>query len=447
MNNFAHIDEKHAEWQSLQPLKPEDEKRLWKKLRLEWNYHSNRIEGNTLTYGETELLFFHDRAVGDHEIRNYVEMKAHDVAIGHLIALVDDGRALSSGDIRDLNRLLLKEPFVRPAVTPDGKPTTIEIIPGEFKKVPNNVITASGAPFDFTPPSEVPAAIQQLLDWLQSEQDLHIVEVAAKLHHDFVCIHPFGDGNGRTARLLTNLILMKSDFPPVVILSDDKETYLAALSKADKGDMQPFTTFLATRVDVALSLGIRAASGHDIEDTNDIDKEIELFRRNLSPSAQRARSKNSDSVRRSIDLTITPLFIEFLQRFEKLDALYESSEIDLGFQWNDQEHYEETPFDEQDRKEYILGHMKALPSVRLPTLESLTMRYGHRNCKGLTKEPLDQESWIKIAFDDYSIALFTAPELEEINCGYDQQLSKTKREEIVTRLLKQAFEYVKSRSV
>src|ERR1051325_8533016 len=71
-------------WIAAQPLKAEDEQRLWDKFRLEWNYNSNHIEGNTLTYGETELLLFQGQTTGTHTIREYEEMKAHDVAIAHV---------------------------------------------------------------------------------------------------------------------------------------------------------------------------------------------------------------------------------------------------------------------------------------------------------------------------------------------------------------------------
>jgi Fic family protein len=75
------IDSLRAELDSLKPLKQVDEERLWKKFRLEWNFNSNHIEGNTLTYGQTELLLIFDKTTGDHDMREYEEMKAHDVAI------------------------------------------------------------------------------------------------------------------------------------------------------------------------------------------------------------------------------------------------------------------------------------------------------------------------------------------------------------------------------
>lgn len=110
--SFDSTDVLKSEWDALQPVVPEHERRLWQKLRLEWNYHSNHIEGNTLTYGETVLLLLHGQTHGNHTLREYEEMKAHDVGIEHLRNLAaDKGRLITPIDIRDLNKIILKEPF------------------------------------------------------------------------------------------------------------------------------------------------------------------------------------------------------------------------------------------------------------------------------------------------------------------------------------------------
>ena len=106
------IDALKAEWQGVQPLQPANEDRLWQKLRLEWNYNSNHIEGNTLTYKETFLLLVHGKTTGDHNAREIDEMRAHDVAIGLVRDWAQDpDRPLGEADVRDLNKLLLKEAF------------------------------------------------------------------------------------------------------------------------------------------------------------------------------------------------------------------------------------------------------------------------------------------------------------------------------------------------
>jgi Uncharacterized conserved protein len=130
---FATIESLKLQWRSLQPLSGKNEQRLWDKLRLEWNYNSNQIEGNTLTYGETELLLVHDRTIGDHRVREIEEMKAHDVAISYVCRLAAEERELAEVDVRDLNRIIFKEPFWKDAKTSDGKETRKMVSPGDYK--------------------------------------------------------------------------------------------------------------------------------------------------------------------------------------------------------------------------------------------------------------------------------------------------------------------------
>lgn len=86
---ITNLDASKSQWMTAQPLKVEDDERLWKKFRLEWSYNSNHIEGNTLTYGETELLIILGQTKGNHTIREYDEMKAHDLAVRHILKLAE----------------------------------------------------------------------------------------------------------------------------------------------------------------------------------------------------------------------------------------------------------------------------------------------------------------------------------------------------------------------
>ncbi|MFA5195798.1 MAG: Fic family protein, partial [Bacteroidales bacterium] len=90
IENFNKVDTLKNQLLRLQPLKPQDEQRLWKKFRLEWNFNSNHLEGNTLTYGHTELLLIFDKISGDYSGREIEEMKAHDVAIKMVVDLSQD---------------------------------------------------------------------------------------------------------------------------------------------------------------------------------------------------------------------------------------------------------------------------------------------------------------------------------------------------------------------
>jgi Fic family protein len=208
------VQELKKELDSLMPMSKEQEEGLEKKFRLEFNFHSNHIEGNTLTYGETELLLIFDETRGSHTHRDYEEMKASDVALEMIKEQAKDtSHPLTEMFIKNLNQVLLVRPYWKDAITPEGVETKRKILIGEYKKFPNTVRLTNGEIFNYASPSETPGLMGALIEWLRQEEEkkeLHPVEIAALLHYKFVSIHPFDDGNGRISRLLMNYILYKT---------------------------------------------------------------------------------------------------------------------------------------------------------------------------------------------------------------------------------------------
>ena len=155
-------------------MSAEHEPRLWQRLRIEWNYNSNHLEGNTLTYGETRLLPIHGRTRGDHLMREYEEMRGHDVAIELVQTLAQEPPPLTEGDVRDLNRMGLKERFWRMAQTPvvqtpGSEPTRKWVEPDRYKTAANHVLTTTGEIFQFVAPEATPAAMSDFIVWLRGE--------------------------------------------------------------------------------------------------------------------------------------------------------------------------------------------------------------------------------------------------------------------------------------
>jgi Fic family protein len=248
-------------WLDAQPLRHDHEIRLWQRLRIEWNYHSNHLEGNTLTYGETLLLLIHGRTRGEHLLREYEEMKGHDVAIEWVRQLAREERPLAEGDLRDLNRMVLKEGFWRVAQTPDGEPTRKWIEPGQYKTQPNHVLTATGELFYFATPEETPARMAEFVVWLRRELEtptLGLGDLLAQIHHRFIQIHPFDDGNGRLVRLLLNYVLLRLELLPLVIKTQTRRRYLEVIASADAGDYAPFAAWILDTLRWSLELGLQA---------------------------------------------------------------------------------------------------------------------------------------------------------------------------------------------
>jgi Fic family protein len=270
---------------SVLPMSEEDDARLWKKFRLDWNYNSNRIEGNTLTYGETEALF----VLGTEPQRlqkDIREMKAHDVAISFVLKLADSDKLITEADIRDLNKITLKENYFIETETADGIITRKEVVPGDYKKTPNHVRLRGGGIHKFAEPHEVSARMESTVKSIRAflkGKKTDLPHFLATLHQDFIQTHPFDDGNGRVVRMLLNYVCLKSNWPPVIIKDANKNDYLAALEAADKGDMSPLIDLVKSELSWSLKKAISAAKGEDIDDPEDLDKRLDLFAKLQEP--------------------------------------------------------------------------------------------------------------------------------------------------------------------
>ena len=224
-------------WQKLQPLTDDDRNRLSRKFTVDFNYNSNHIEGNTLTYGQTELLLLFGKVVGEADFRDCEEMKASNV--GLQMMLIESGESkqpLTQNFIRTLHRTLLREDYTVYRTLPGGVQTSYVVHAGRYKTRPNSVITRHGDRFDYASPEETPALMADLVEWYNKAEEegvLSPVELAIIFHYRYIRIHPFEDGNGRMARLMVNYILSKHNYPMIVIRSRSKQEYLEALHRSD----------------------------------------------------------------------------------------------------------------------------------------------------------------------------------------------------------------------
>lgn len=234
---MTHIHQLYNEWLSLQPLKPEDKNRLDRKFMLEFNYNSNHIEGNTLTYGQTELLLLFGKVVDEANMKDLEEMKAHNVCLKMIQEeAADKNLPLTETFIRQLHHTLLREDYTLYRQLPDGATTSYIIHAGVYKTRPNSVITVTGERFEYASPEETPALMTDLVEWYNIEEqkaELSPIELAAVFHYRYIRIHPFEDGNGRIARLLVNYILTRHGYPMLVVKSKDKSNYLTVLNRCD----------------------------------------------------------------------------------------------------------------------------------------------------------------------------------------------------------------------
>lgn len=335
---LEHIEKQKSTFAKLHPLSRENQQRLDKKFRLEWNYNSNHIEGNTLTYGETELLLIFEQSKGQHDVREFDEMRGHDIALRLITELATDiERELTEKFIREINQIILARPFYKEALTADRQPTRRLIKIGEYKSFHNSVILQNGEMFHYPSPTDTPILMEELMTWYHTSSkdgNNNPVEIAAEFHYRFVSIHPFDDGNGRIARLLMNYHLLKTGYPPAIIKSADKKNYLFALHEADTGNIEAFKIYIAEQLVWSYEISIRAAKGESIDEAGDWEKKVEILKKQTSTNPKATRQKNKETIIDLFKNSFTPLINKLLSKVNLLEPLYLSSSFTLSLNSN-----------------------------------------------------------------------------------------------------------------
>lgn len=230
------IEVVYNEWLSLHPLNERKRAQFAGKFTIEYNYNSNHIEGNTLTYGQTELLLLFGKVSGEADMKDFEEMKASNVGLKMMTEEAKEKHPLTETFIRQLHKTLLREDYTAYTTLPGGVQSSYIVHAGRYKTRPNSVITRYGDRFEYASPEETPALMHDLVKWYNDAENsgnYTVVELASLFHYRYIRIHPFEDGNGRIARLMVNYILSRHGWPMIVVRSRNKQSYLNALHQSD----------------------------------------------------------------------------------------------------------------------------------------------------------------------------------------------------------------------
>jgi cell filamentation protein, protein adenylyltransferase len=213
--DFGNLDSLKQQLDEMRPLPPEVVANLREDLVLRWTYHSNAIEGNTLTLKETKVAL-EGVTVGGKTLREHLEAINHRDAIAYVESMVGGEETLTLHSIRSIHQLILKNIDDENA--------------GVWRRFNVTIAGAEHTPPDVT---QVPQLMEDFVKWRHEQERIcHPVELATRTHVDLVKIHPFADGNGRTARILMNLDLLRAGFPPVVLPVESRLAYYDALDAA-----------------------------------------------------------------------------------------------------------------------------------------------------------------------------------------------------------------------
>ena len=247
---LARLEQKKARLDALRPLPAAATRRLEEQLTVEWIYNSNAIEGNTLTLKETRLILETGLTIGGRSLREHLEAINHRDAIDYVETLVAGAGASSPSEpvtpfhVRQIHHLVLAR------IDDDNA--------GQYRTLPVQIVGTT-----YQPPEawQVAALMQDWGEWLNGPaQALHPIERAAQAHHRLAAIHPFIDGNGRTGRLVMNLLLMRDGYPPTIILRANRGQYYRILAQADRGNALPLVNFVGRAVERSLTLYLTACT-------------------------------------------------------------------------------------------------------------------------------------------------------------------------------------------
>ena len=304
---------------------PEVLKKINYKFRLDWNYHSNAMEGNSLTKEETRSVMVNNVTVEGKPLKDVLEIKGHDQVINDILKIGKGELNLSEKRIKDIHKAIIHE----------DSPAKQQKI-GQWKTENNHLINYKDEKFDFLGFSEVPQAMHELMNWLNAQTEqlktgkgkLHPALIAFEFHLQYLTIHPFYDGNGRTARILTNLILISFGYPPVIIKTEEKQTYYRYLADVQGygGDPELYYEFMCKLLIHSQELILKAIHGENIEDPDDLDKGLKLLKRKLLISPDEIQ-KSGEVMEKLWEESFEYLIKEFLILQNKFKGFFENPSV------------------------------------------------------------------------------------------------------------------------
>ena len=229
-DKFRKADENNRMLLAYRPLPPETLKSLREYYRVGLTYTSNALEGNSLTESETKVVIEDGLTIEGKPLRDHYEAVGHAKAYDYVYQITEK-EGLTEEDIQNLHRLFYQQIDAEKA--------------GHYRNVK---VYISGSSYAVAAVSKIPGEMQKLVKWYNdNEKKLHPIELAATLHQRFVFIHPFVDGNGRVARLLMNLALLRNGFTIAIIPAILRHEYIYSLETAHTRP-EVFTDFIADRV-------------------------------------------------------------------------------------------------------------------------------------------------------------------------------------------------------
>lgn len=319
------------------------------KLRLDWNYHSNRMEGGTLTQEETRSVMIGNIDVKGKPFKDVSEMNGHDKIVLEVLKLSKGESRLSEKRIKDIHKAIMYE-----------ENTENQHLIGSWKKHSNEIINYQNERFEFVAPNDVPEKIHGLLNKINAYLDkiltekklsIHPLEEISQFHIDYLTIHPFYDGNGRTARILTNILLMVCGYPVIIIKENVKKNYYKLLADIQVYGGKPdlFYVFIGERILETQQIILNALEGKSIDEEDDLDKKIAMLERELNVIDENEEVKvhfNSNYFENVLNTWISDLLNKLIPNIQKFNKFFKLINHQITMSDGGIVMFDNEPFDE-----------------------------------------------------------------------------------------------------
>jgi Fic family protein len=389
---LSEIDSLKTALDSCYPIPLDRLQKINYKFRLDWNYHSNKMEGGTLSFEETRSVMMEQLEIHGKPLRDVMEMRGHDEVIKNIQKLGQGDLRLTENRIKDIHKAIIF-----------GE----DDLPGRFKNRDNYIYNYAGERFDFTPKEDTAAALNTLTNWLnnalnavkkgKNREKRTIPDIAFEYHLRFLTIHPFLDGNGRTGRILLNLILISNGYPPIIIRSEEKDIYGKHIAHAQQYEEnpQPLYEMLGNLLMRSLQTCLKGARGENLFELEDWEKRLQFLE---TPLADRP-TKTAENVYAVLQNSFLPLLTYSELKLAAFDTLFSKKTRTI--------HFDDAPILDGEDVQKKIETLKN--SQKIGSLNSVTIFYDWQDFKK-SSEVENTSILLKINFldDEFSID-FNAP--------------------------------------
>lgn len=424
-------------------LNAEVKKKINYKFRLDWNYYSNSMEGNTLTMDETRSVMVGNLTVGGKPIKDVLEIKGHDEVIADILKIGKGELRLSEKRIKEIHKGIMYE---------EDKEKEKKI--GIWKTDPNYVINYKGEKFEFVAAADVPERMHDLLNKTnaaidaiqQNKKDApHPLDIALQFHLDYVVIHPFYDGNGRTARILANLLSISFGYPPFWVKTNERNIYNQYIGDIQGygGNPDLFFEFAADMILRSQNLVLDAIEGKDIGEQDDLDKELALLKAELKGENVLTTAATADNICDAVEVNIIPLFILIEEKCEGLKEFFFDSSRTIDFEIDGESGTKAVGTKESKWEQLKENWLQK--QVRAEGKKIRYLRYNYE-LKGFKKTVSANSFWlnVEVYFNDYNYSIQTDRSRNQpTQIPYGKKLSPEEMQAFISPMIKEIIEGIK----